>query len=265
MQNLPLSRNEFKAVDVAIKAIKESGEYVRDSFFKDKIVKSKGRNNLVSNVDIQSEKIIIDLLKNEYPEWDIMSEESFPDKKSDNFSWIIDPVDGTTNFIYGIPFVAINIALRYKGAMYLGLTYDPLRDELFHAEKGKGAFLNNQPITVSEIHDINKAIISCDLGYHFDEGNKAIKILQRLWGQALCLRLLGSAALGLAYVACGRINLYFHRSVYPWDIASGVLLVKEAGGEVQMAEEIPSGGTTISLIASNKTLNSQFAGYIKDI
>lgn len=265
MQYLPLSRNGLKPVDVAIKAIKQSGIYVRDNFHKEKVVKNKGRSNLVSNVDIQSEKLIIDVLQKEYPQWDIISEESFPDNNSDSYTWIIDPVDGTTNFIYGIPFIAINIALKFKGSIVIGLTYDPLRDELFHAEKNKGAYLNHKPIQGSNISDISKAIISCDLGYDYKNGDYALKTVHRLWGKALCLRILGSAALGMAYVACGRINVYFHQSVYLWDIASGLLLVREAGGEVDIPGSLPEAGTTTELIASNSNLNNKFREFIKDI
>jgi myo-inositol-1(or 4)-monophosphatase len=265
MPDLPLSRNGLKPVDVANNAIRQAGLYVKDKYHKEKVVKSKGRSNLVSNVDIQSEKIIIDILQNEYPDWDIISEESFPDKKSDNYSWVIDPVDGTTNFIYGIPFIAVNIALKYRDKVIIGLTYDPLREELFHAEKDNGAFLNGKQIRVSDISDISKAIISCDLGYDYNNGEYGLKILQSLWGKALCIRILGSAALGMAYVACGRINLYFHRYVYPWDIASGLLLIEEAGGEVRIPGGLPDTGITTKLIVSNKELVHKFRENIKDI
>ena len=265
MQDLPRSKNDLRPLDVAIKAIKKSGIYVRDSFYEEKLVKHKGRSNLVSNVDIKSEKIIIETLQNEFPDWGILSEESFPDKKSDYYSWIIDPVDGTTNFIYGIPFFAINIALKFEGRIIIGLTYDPLREELFHSEKDIGAFLNEKPIKVSNTSDISKAIIGCDLGYDYNNGSHALKIIQSIWGKVLCLRILGSAALGMAYVACGRINVYFHRSVYPWDIASGLLLVEEAGGKVNIPEGMPDTGITATLIASNKELIKKFREHIKGI
>jgi myo-inositol-1(or 4)-monophosphatase len=265
MPDLLLSRNGLKPIDVATNAIKKAGAYVKDSYYKEKVVKNKGRNNLVSQVDIQSEKIVIDIIKSEYPDWDIISEESFPDKKSDNYSWIIDPVDGTTNFIYGIPFIAVNIALKHRDKVIIGLTYDPLRDELFHAERDKGTFLNEKEVRVSDINDISKAIVSCDLGYDYDNGEYGLKVLQRLWGKALCLRILGSAALGMAYVACGRINLYFHRSVYPWDIASGLLLVEEAGGEIQIHDGLQDTEITTKLIVSNKELQKTFREFIKDI
>jgi myo-inositol-1(or 4)-monophosphatase len=265
MPDLLLSQNGLKPVDVAINAIKKAGSYVKDSYYKEKVVKNKGKHNLVSQVDIKSEKIIIDILQSEYPDWDIISEESFPDKKSDNYSWIIDPVDGTTNFIYGIPFIAVNIALKYRDNIIIGLTYDPLREELFHAEKDKGTFLNEKAVRVSDINDINKAIVSCDLGYDYNNGEYGLKKLQRLWGKALCLRILGSAALGMAYVACGRINLYFHHSVYPWDIASGLLLVEEAGGKILISDGLPETGVTTKLIVSNKELLQTFEEYVKDV
>jgi myo-inositol-1(or 4)-monophosphatase len=265
MLDLPLSRNGLKPIDVATNAIRKAGSYVKDSYYKEKVVKKKGRNNLVSQVDIQSEKIVIDILKSEYPEWDIISEESFPDGKSDNYSWVIDPVDGTTNFIYGIPFIAVNIALKHQDNVLIGLTFDPLRDELFHAEKDNGTFLNEKPVRVSDISDMSQSIISCDLGYDYNNGESGLKILQKLWGKALCLRILGSAALGMSYVACGRINLYFHRSVYPWDIASGLLLIEEAGGEILIPDGLPDTGITTKLIASNKDLLKTFGEHIKDI
>jgi myo-inositol-1(or 4)-monophosphatase len=265
MDDLPLSRNGLKSVDVAVKAIRNAGEYVRNNFLEDKIVKIKGRSNLVSNVDFESEKIIIDVLKNEYPDWDMISEESYPDNKSENYAWVIDPIDGTTNFIHSIPFIAVNIALKYKDIILLGLTYDPLRDELFLAQRGNGAYLNDKRLEITEVSDIGKAIVSCDLGYDFSKGDYALKIFHKLWGKALCLRLLGSAALGMAYVACKRINLYFHQSVYPWDITSGKLLVEEAGGIVKGLKTIPSGANTISLVASNKKLVEQFIDIAKNI
>jgi myo-inositol-1(or 4)-monophosphatase len=140
-----------------------------------------------------------------------------------------------------------------------------LREELFHAEKDKGTFLNEKAVRVSDINDINKAIVSCDLGYDYNNGEYGLKKLQRLWGKALCLRILGSAALGMAYVACGRINLYFHHSVYPWDIASGLLLVEEAGGKILISDGLPETGVTTKLIVSNKELLQTFEEYVKDV
>jgi myo-inositol-1(or 4)-monophosphatase len=261
MQDLPLSINGNTAIDVAVTAIKKAGDYVRKNISSAKVVSSKGFNNLVSSADFQSEKIIVDKLKSEYPEWDIISEESYPDNAAKSYSWIIDPIDGTTNFIHNLPFISINIALKYKDDIKLGVTYDPLRKELFYAQKGEGSFLNGKKLKVSNEYDLGKSVICCDLGYDSGRGLESLQTLQNLWGHVLCFRIVGSAALGLAYVACGRVNLYFHNSVYPWDIASGILLINEAGGEVKQWKNQNDNDSISHIIASNKELNKQFINY----
>jgi myo-inositol-1(or 4)-monophosphatase len=263
MHNLPVSGNGNTPIDVAITAIRKSGDYIRKNIYSTKVVSNKGYNNLVTNFDVNSEKIIIDVLRDGYPEWEIMSEESSPDNNSDNYSWIIDPIDGTTNFVHGIPFIAINIALKYKDDILLGVTYDPFRDELFQAQKGKGTFLNAHTVNISKEHDIRKAVVSCDLGYDSDRGIESLDILHNLWGSIFCIRIIGSAALGLAYVASGRLDIYFHRSVYPWDISSGILLINESGGEVRQWECKNGSNSTSYIIAANKHLISQFERYFK--
>lgn len=258
MRTVPVSISGKSALDVAIQTAKNAGQYIYDNFYSVKNVKQKGRGNFASNIDTNSEKIIIESLRSEFPDWQFISEESYPDNAIKGYTWIIDPLDGTSNSVFGLPLVSVNIALANNDGIYLGVTYDPLRKELFHTLKGEGAYLNGAPIKASSVKRVEDSLVCLDLGYSKERGMESIKVMQSLWGKALCLRILGSAALCLAYVACGRVNLYYHRHIFPWDIASGLLMVKEAGGEVIDWKNQPAELNSMAIIASNKDLNRDF-------
>ena len=164
--------------------------------------------------------------------------------------WVIDPIDGTVNYFYGIPHFCISIALREKGEIIVGVIYDPIREELWHAERGGAAYLNDKPITVSQSSEISKSIVSIGMSKTMAELEIAFSIFKDLMARARKCRLMGSAALDLAYVASGRFDAYIERSVNWWDIAAGVLLVKCAGGELSISPSIIQSGK-ISLIAWN--------------
>jgi myo-inositol-1(or 4)-monophosphatase len=205
-----------------------------------------------------SEKLIIDFLKGEYPDFGILSEESNSSAPIDGYTWVVDPLDGTNNYTFGIPFFCVNIALVQDEDILLGVTYDPMRKELFQAETGKGAYLNDSPIRVTTISSLRESLVGLDLGYSHDRGTEMLNVANRLWGQVHCVRLIGSSSLGLAYVACGRVSLYFHRYLFPWDIASGLLLVREAGGEVVDWQGRRANFRNAELVASNPTLQREF-------
>ena len=180
-------------------------------------VSKKGPSDFVTNADIKAEKIIIEELKKAKPKYSIVSEENGIEKnKDDSNFWIIDPIDGTINFLHGIPHFAISIALMSRNEIISGLIFDPIKDELFYAEKNNGAFFNNQRIRVSKKNDLNECL--------FASGGKIIKNLD------LNYRKSGCAALDMAYVASGRYDGYFQKNLNLWDIAAGIILVKEAGG-----------------------------------
>ena len=182
-------------------------------------VSKKGPSDFVTNSDIKAEKIIIEELKKARPHYSIISEENGTESNKDkNNTWIIDPIDGTTNFLHGIPHFAISIALKSKEELLSGLIFDPIKDEMFYAEKDKGAFLNNQRLRVSNKNSLDECLFSSD--------NEGIKFSN------LNMRCSGSAALDLAYVACGRIDGHFQNKINLWDIAAGALIIKEAGGVV---------------------------------
>ena len=258
MPDLPIATSGRSALEVAITAAQESGEILLAHFGSVKQVKRKSQGNLVTDVDILSEQLLISLLKKEYPRFGILSEESNPSTPIKGYTWVIDPLDGTNNYTYGIPFFCVNVALVRDEDILLGVTYDPVRHELFQAQVGKGAYLKESPIRVSKVDSLQKSLVGLDLGYNQDLGRKMLEAVNRLWGHVHCVRLMGSSSLGMAYVACGRVSLYFHRYLFPWDIASGLLLVREAGGEVVDWQGEHARYKDTELIASNLKLQREF-------
>ncbi len=258
MSTLPVARSGKNALEVASAAAKEAGEIVLSHFGSKRQIKHKGQGNLVTDADLLSEKSIIDFLKREYPDFGILSEESSSSATISGYTWVVDPLDGTNNYTFGIPFFCVNVALVRDEDIVLGVTYDPLRKELFQAETGKGAYLNGAPIRVNAVGSLRDSLVGLDLGYSHDRGRQMLDTVNRLWGQVHCVRLIGSSSLGLAYVACGRVSLYFHRYLFPWDIASGLLLVREAGGEVVDWQGNRANYRDTELVASNPRLQREF-------
>ena len=206
-------------------------------------VSKKGPRDFVTNADINTEKIIIEELKKAKPNYSILSEENgLEDNKDKENFWIIDPIDGTINFLHGIPHFAISIALMSKKEIVSGIIYDPIKDELFYAEKNNGAFLNNQRIRVSKKNDLNNCL--------FAAGTK-IKIEPNL-----NYRNSGCAALDMAYVANGRYDGYFQKNLNLWDIAAGIILINEAGGIIDNIDLLNK--RNIKVIASSPDINAKF-------
>ena len=205
-------------------------------------VSKKGPKDFVTNADIKTEKIIIEELKKARPNYSIISEENGVEKNKDetNF-WIIDPIDGTTNFLHGVPHFAISIALQSNNEMVCGLIYDPIKDELFYAEKNHGAYFNNQRIRVSKKRDIDECLFAVGKGKYNPD---------------LIYRRSGSAALDLAYVASGRFDGYFQNNLNLWDIAAGIIIVKEAGGIINEIDL--SSLKNIKVLASSAEINTKF-------
>jgi myo-inositol-1(or 4)-monophosphatase len=170
----------------------------------------------------------------------------------------VDPLDGTRNYILEIPFFCVIIALAKDDEVLIGLTYDPVRGEMFQAVKGGGAFLNGSPIRVSDKTELDDSLLSYDLGYVDEKAAMAIELVLHLWPNIQGTRIMGSAGLGLAYAACGRTDMYFHHNLAPWDIATGLVLLPEAGGVITDKYETPSSLKAESVIASGRSLHSQF-------
>jgi myo-inositol-1(or 4)-monophosphatase len=258
MNNLPPAKSGRSALQVAIAAAEEAGNIILSHFGSQRQVKHKSKGNLVTDADILSEKLILELLKGEYPDCSILSEESNSTVPLTDYAWIVDPLDGTNNYTFGIPFFCVNIALVRGEDILLGITYDPIRRELFRAEKNRGSYLNDSVIQVSTKDSLQASLVGFDLGYSHERGQEMLDVANKLWGRVHCLRAMGSSSLGLAYVARGRVNLYFHRYLFPWDIASGLLLIREAGGEVTDWQGKPATFRTQEIIASNHRLHQEF-------
>ena len=219
--------------EYAVELAKRAGTALIQGFKSLAFIKneSKDPRHLVTKFDLESEKIIIGGIKRKYPHHNILSEEAGIINKGSYYTWIVDPLDGTGNFTKKNPFFSISIALRYKKELILGIVYVPVLDELYSGEKGKGAFLNNTPITVSSTKELNRSsIVSC-------EGSdkniiRCAKLFREIRPLVLDMRKLGSAAIESAWVACGRAEAYIVTKINPWGIAAGVILVEEAGGKV---------------------------------
>ena len=224
-----------KLLQEVIVLVKETGEFIRQEsqkFDTDKI-EYKGLNDLVSYVDKEAEKKLVDGLSAILHGSGFVAEEGTSNKRSDIYNWIIDPLDGTTNFTHGLPVFAISIALMKRDELAMGVVYEINRDECFHAIKDGGAFLNHVPIHVSKIASLEKSLLATGFPYYnFEQMNNYLTILNDFMQKTHGLRRMGSAAVDLVYTACGRFEGFFEFNLNAWDVAAGALIVKEAGGFV---------------------------------
>lgn len=256
--SIPASASGKNALEVGLAAARAAGDVIRSRFNTVKDVNFKSRANVVTDVDLLAEGRALDLIRAEYPDFSILSEESDPIDTGSPYTWILDPLDGSRNYASGIPHVAVVVALSLRGEVVLGVTYDPMREEVFTAEKGKGAYLSGRPISVSPRREMPECILGFDMGYVDEKAVMALELVKSLWPGMQSIRVMGSGALGLAYAACGRLDLYFHHQLAPWDIASGLLLVSEAGGRVVDKHGDPATLESVSVIGSSNLLLDQF-------
>ena len=212
-------------------------------------VSKKGPKDFVTNSDLKTEKIIIDELKKAKPNYSILSEEKgIENNKDENNTWIIDPIDGTINYLHGIPHFAISIALKSYDQIIAGLIYDPIKDEMFYAEKNNGAYFNNQRIKVSKKNKIEDCLFVAGSKINYDN--------------ELLIRNSGCAALDMAYVASGRYDGYFQKNINLWDIAAGIIIVEEAGGILNEINLSSIKG--LKIIASNNSINNELVQKLKN-
>ncbi|MCL4171156.1 UNVERIFIED_CONTAM: hypothetical protein GTU68_039147, partial [Idotea baltica] len=203
------------------------------SSFKQADVEVKELNNFVSYVDKQAEQRFVTALELLLPEAGFIAEEGTSSKKGERYHWIIDPLDGTTNYVHGIPFYCTSVALMDGDELVMGVIYEPNTQECFHALTGQGAFLNGKPINVTDNSVLSDCLLATGFPYDdFEREDAFFKVLKTLTQQSRGLRRLGSAALDLAYVACGRFDGFFEYGLNPWDVAAGALIVQEAEGKV---------------------------------
>ncbi|WP_076414859.1 inositol-1-monophosphatase [Shewanella sp. UCD-KL12] len=221
---------------IAVRAARAAGQTIIRAFAElDKVeVTAKGMNDYVTNVDKEAEAAITYQIRKSYPDHTIIGEEE-GENKGDNkdYIWIIDPLDGTNNFVRGIPHFAVSIAVQYKGKTEVAVVYDPIRDELFSAVRGKGAKFNDFRMRVTKHNDLSETILATGFPFKAKQHTETyMKIFSSLFSQCADVRRAGSAALDLAYVGAGRMDGFFEIGLKPWDIAAGELIVREAGGTV---------------------------------
>ncbi len=221
-----------KELEVAIEAAYRAGKVLRSMFEKGVQVHYKGRVDLVTTADFESEKTIIETIHKAFPDHGIYAEESGIKEGTQPLRWIIDPLDGTTNFAHNFPLFAVSIALEHEEEMMLGVVYNPISDEMFTAARGEGSRKNDKPIQVSDTEDLIHSLVVTGFPYDRSEVSSIIELWTYFTLHAQGVRRLGSASLDLCYVAAGQMDAYYERYVFPWDIAAGAIIVQEAGGKV---------------------------------
>jgi myo-inositol-1(or 4)-monophosphatase len=222
-------------INIAVRAARRAGEVIVRSLVRLESleVTSKGRNDYVSEIDRSAEREIIEIIHKHYPEHAILAEES--GSSGDNEAvWIIDPLDGTTNFLHGFPVFAVSIAVQLRGKLEIGVIYDPMRQEVFTAARGEGAHLENHRIRVSKQRGLDGSLLATGFPYREDEkyADNYFAMFRMLTTMCSGIRRPGAAALDLAYVACGRVDGFWEMGLKPWDTAAGTLMIREAGGRV---------------------------------
>lgn len=223
-------------INVAIEAAKDAGLFLKNNVGKIKTIERKygQERNLVTEIDKISEKIIIEKIKNHFPDHDILAEESGSKHASkSDYKWIIDPLDGTTNFTHGLPIFCVSIGVEKNGEIIIGVIYDPNLNEIFVAEKGNGAYMNDKKIHVSKIATLSHSLLVTGFPYNIAENpNNAIERFITFLYHSQAVRRMGSAAIDLAYVAAGRYDGFWEVALNPWDVAAGSLIIMEAGGVI---------------------------------
>ena len=251
---LPKSRSGKSAADVARICLWEAGQVLMGFYGSNQQVELKSRGNVLTEADLAAEQTVLGILKIEYPGIPVLSEESAAETKSDDWLWVVDPLDGSHNFSKGIPHFCLNIALCQYGEPLLGLTFEPMKGEEFIAIKGEGLLVNGRPALSSTTSDLESSVLGMDLGYDDQRAAQMLTTLSGIWPGIQAVRVAGSAALGLAYAACGRYDLFVHRYLFPWDVAAGIVMVKEGGGDL-----VDENGNAVTLDSKSVVAGSPMA------
>lgn len=261
--NLRLSLGMFK--NTLLKALEAAGTRIRSFDETDFQISSKeGINNLVTEVDHAAEEVIIAAIKEDFPEHQILSEECGELVQDSQYKWIIDPIDGTVNFANHIPLCCVSIGLEHNGKMILGGVYNPFLNELFVGEKGHGVTLNGKPVSVSKKPTVESSCLVTGFPYtYLDEPNGPLQVFERFIRRGIPVRRLGSAAIDLAWVACGRFDGFFEHKLQAWDSAAGFLLVEEAGGRVTHLNGDPYSPYQPGIIATNGIIHDELVEWVK--
>jgi myo-inositol-1(or 4)-monophosphatase len=246
-------------LQTAIDAVRRAGEIQRRAFGGSFQIDKKGTIDLVTEVDFEVERMVRALIAERYPDHDVLAEElGGPAKARSRFCWICDPLDGTTNFAHGVPIFCSTIALEIDGRLEVGAVYDPTRDELFTAERGRGAYLNGTRLSVSRAERLIDSLLVTGFPYTVQEKlQELVGLFAAFLARSRAVRRLGSAALDICYVAAGRMDGFWEQGLNAWDIAAGVLIVEEAGGMVTDLDGGPFVLRSGRIIASNGRIHAE--------
>lgn len=254
-----------KEIAVARQAAKEAGKILNRLFGQVNQITKKGEIDLVTEADLQSEKIIVDIVSRNFPQDSILTEEGGQYNHLPDRLWIVDPLDGTTNFAHTFPVFAISIAFEAEKEIVLGVVYNPFTSEHFEAVKGKGAFFNRKPIKVSQTRRLQDSLLGTGFPYDVHENPQGVmKLFQKMIVLTQGVRRPGSAAIDLCYVAAGMFDGFWEEGLKPWDTAAGAVMVREAGGKVSNYEGDPYTPYQKSIVAANPFIHEAMLNAIED-
>lgn len=255
---LPLSETGRTAIEVARACGAAAQSLIKEAYGRVGTVEVKGRGNVVTDTDFAVEAAVRDILRTEYPDHVILSEETAADTRSDGWMWVVDPLDGTKNFSRGIPHFCFTIALCYGAEPVVALTLHPLLDEEYAAVAGAGFTVNGRRSTVTACQTVRDSVVAVDLGYDEAAGVNQLRLAGGLFPGMQALRISGSAALGTAYLAAGKWDLFVHGDLQPWDVAAGLLLVREAGGVVTNHQGVQASIYDRGVVAATPAVHADF-------
>ena len=255
-------------LNFAIETAREAGQILLDKLGRKINVSKKGGINLVTEADLASEKLIIEKIRSHYPKHSILAEESGETnvvviEGESEWKWIIDPLDGTTNYAHGYPCFCVTIALEHNREIVVGVTFDPTRNEIFAAEKGNGASLNGRQIRVSDTENLKDALLVTGFPYDVTQRENFTRHFSEFTYKSRGIRRDGSAAIDMAYVACGRFDGFWEEGLHAWDVAAGVLMIEEAGGRVSYYDDSPFSIYAPPICASNGLIHAEMLSVLK--
>ena len=258
---------------LAIRAARAAGKVLREKFNATREIRSKGKRDIVTDADFAADRALRQMILARFPTDHFLSEEDdaliraklWQDAQTvkDEHLWIADPLDGTTNYAHHIPVFGVSLALFHDNQVQVGAVYDPLLDEMYSAERGRGAFLNGKPIHVSSIRVFADAVAGSEFARDQKLRGRTAKLFGKILGRVMSARALGSAALSLCYIAAGRLDAYFHLSLSPWDVAAAALIVEEAGGKITTPTGAPWTIHSKAYVATNGLLHRTMLNYLK--
>lgn len=255
--------------DVATAAAHKAGEVIAEAAGRIDVdsVRSKGVHDLVTEIDEKAEAIIIESIRRDFPDHHILAEESYAGNmetfEKSGALWIVDPIDGTTNFMHGVPPYAVSIAFRHQGELVVGVVYDVANDDLFTAIKGCGLLFNGAPAQTSKTPVLSESLVTTGFPYRaYDHIDQYLSVLKRLMQTSRGVRRPGSASVDLAWVAAGRFDAFFETGLMPWDVAAGIVLVREGGGQISDYSGNPEPSFTAQIVASNGHVHDELLDFL---